>query len=261
MKSILLTILVIPLFVFVTLAQTSSELISEAKKIIYQGDIHFDEGLYLKGRGLFERVLSSEPENFLAKYYLAYTDYKLSIYFMSKKEQIQFDRFVKSGIETCKELLSKNNEDAETKALLGGIYGIQIANEPNLGQVIGPQSNALLFEAVELAPDNPRVLVLAGINKLNTPEFFGGSKTKALEYFKKAVNLFENSGAVNSDGIEWGHLYALGWLGKTFLKMKDYDSAYRTFNKALSIEPEYSWIKYNLLPKVKEKMSTQTQDN
>jgi len=261
MKSVLLTILIIPLFALVTFAQTSSELISEAKTLVYQGDVNFDKGLYLKGRGLFERVLSSEPENFLAKYYLAYTNYKLSIYFMYKKEQVQLDRFVKSGIETCKELLSKNNEDAETKALLGGIYGIQIANEPNLGQVIGPQSNALLSEAIELAPDNPRVLVLAGINKLNTPEFFGGSKTKALEYFKKAVNLFENDESVNGDGIEWGHLYALAWLGKTYLKMNDYDSADQTFKKALSIEPEYSWVKYNLFPKLREKMSTQVQDN
>ena len=35
---------------------------------------------------MFERALGSDEENYLAHYYLAYTDYNLAVYFMQKKE-------------------------------------------------------------------------------------------------------------------------------------------------------------------------------
>ena len=256
MKKLLVIIFLISVCSMVPFAQSTNDLLNEAKKVIYQADIHFDKGLFLKGRGFFERVLSTEPENYIAKYYLAYTDYKLAIIAMDAQNNIEFDRYIKSATENCEDLLNENEDDVETKALLSGIYGIQIAMNSALGQSLGSKSSMLSAEALGDAPENPRVLLFAGINKLHTPEFFGGSKTKALEYFKKAVNSSENKDSANVSGIDWGYIETLAWLGKTYSAIKDFNSAAETFNKALRIEPEYGWIKNRLLPEAEKKLKS-----
>ncbi len=256
MKKMITIILLLGAMFTSTLAQSVDDFINEGKRIVNKATVQFDKVLYLKARGLFERALSSDPENRLAKYYLAYTDYRLAIYFMSEGDDVQFERFINSGMEMCESLLADDNNDAETKALLGGIYGIRIANDGSLGPTLGPESNMLLYEAVELEPDNPRVLVFAGISKLNTPEFFGGSKKKALEYFTKAVELFESGEDVNPEGIDWGYTDALAWQGKAFMELGKYQQAVDVFKKALGVEPDFVWVKHKLLPEAEEKLNT-----
>jgi len=57
--------------------------------------------------------------------------------------------------------------------------------------------------------------------------------------------------------INWGYLDALAWLGKTYARLDDFESAISTYNKALQIEPEFSWVKNGLLPAVEEKLTSQ----
>jgi tetratricopeptide (TPR) repeat protein len=254
------TILLILLFVFggisIKYAQQAEELIDEGKKLLKKADVYFDDDMYLKARGLFERASFADNENFFADYYLAYTDYRLAVYYMQTKDNIQFENYIESATKELKSLLEKDENNAEVISLLGTVYGIQVSRDPSLGPSLGSQNVALTSQALGIEPNNPRVLLQIGISKLNTPEFFGGSKTKALEYFKKSVKAFETSGE-SITNIEWGYLDALAWLGITYDQLKDYNSAIETFNKALEIEPNFSWVKNNLLPSAQEKLASQ----
>ena len=96
--------------------------------------------------------------------------------------------------ELLKELINENGSDAEAVSLLGAIYGIQVAMNPELGASLGSQNISLTSQALGIAPGNPRVLLQKGISKFNSPEFVGGSKKEALKYFSQSVEAFENHG-------------------------------------------------------------------
>jgi tetratricopeptide (TPR) repeat protein len=237
-------------------AQPVDALIDEGKKSLYKADIEFDIASYIKARGMFERALASDKENYLANYFLAYTDYKVAVYYMQKRDKQQFMNYVDSATENLISLINDNDSDAEAISLLGAVYGIQVSMDQSLGPSKGSQNVALTSEAIGISPDNPRVQLQKGISSFNTPEFFGGSKEKALNYFKKSVSIFENIDASDRN-INWGYLDALAWLGKTQAQFGNYEAAISTYNKALQIEPEFSWVKNGLLPSVQEQLSSQ----
>jgi tetratricopeptide (TPR) repeat protein len=237
-------------------AQPVDALISEGKMLLYKADVEFDLTSYIKARGMFERVLAADKENYLANYFLAYTDYKAAVYFMQKRDEQQFINHVDSATEILKSLISDNDSDAEVISLLGTVYGIQVSMDPGLGQSKGAQNIALTSKALGISPNNPRVLLQKGISKYSTPEFFGGSKEEAMDYFKNSISLFENTDEGDSK-IDWGYLDALAWLGKSQTQLGDYDAAISTYNKALQNEPNFSWVKNGLLPAVQEKLTSQ----
>jgi tetratricopeptide (TPR) repeat protein len=253
------TILLILLIVFgsisIILAQPVDALIDKGKEILYDANVQFDQSEMLKARGMFERALATDEENYLAQYYLAYTDYNLAIYFMQKKEKEQFQKFSDSSKELLKELINDNGSDAEAVSLLGAIYGIQVAMNPELGASLGSQNIALTSQALGIAPDNPRVLLQKGISKFNSPEFVGGSKKEALKYFSQSVEAFGNMAETETE-INWGYLDALAWLGIANSSLGDFESAITAYNKAMEVEPDFAWIKYELLPKAEEKLSS-----
>ncbi|MES1197935.1 MAG: hypothetical protein ABUL41_01505 [Chitinophagaceae bacterium] len=55
----------------------------------------------------------------------------------------------------------------------------------------GQEASAQLKRGMELNPNNPRLYYLQGMSVFNTPEQFGGGKSKAKPVFEKAVTLFK----------------------------------------------------------------------
>ena len=94
----------------------------------------------------------------------------------------------------------------------------------------------------------------AGISKYNTPEFYGGSKTEALNYFTNSVEKFESIQNGSENVIDWGYLDALAWQGKTYEKLGNFESALKSYQQTLNVEPDYSWVKYVLLPELQNKI-------
>jgi len=252
---ILFSLLIVLSCISVKYAQPVDALIEKGKKILYSGRVHFDQLEMFKARGLFERAIEADDENYLAHYYLAYTDYNLAIYFMQKKEDEQFRSYSESSEKKIKELIKENDSDAETVSLLGALYGIQVTMNPGLATSLGSQNIALTSKALGIEPDNPRVLLQKGISKFNSPEFVGGSKEEALKYFTQSVEAFENQTTEKND-IEWGYIDGLAWLGIVYSSLGDLESAISAYKKALIVEPDFAWIKYELLPKAEEKFSS-----
>lgn len=75
---------------------------------------------------------------------------------------------------------------AEAKALLSGCYGLTIALNPMKGMTLGPDSARLVAEALDAAPDNPRVHYFAAMRLARTPAAWGGDPVKALAHAKRA---------------------------------------------------------------------------
>ena len=76
------------------------------------------------------------------------------------------------------------------------------------------------------------------MSTLHKPEFVGGGADKALAKFKRALELFEAEGVVDSTAPDWGQEDALIWAGRSAIKLQDYKSARGFYNRALAMNPQ-----------------------
>ena len=88
---------------------------------------------------------------------------------------------------------------------------------------LGPKAGNALKKAVQLAPDNPRVVLSVAMSDFNTPEMWGGSKERALAGFQRAAELFSLEKPTNPIRPTWGHSETYAWLGLAYLERDDQD--------------------------------------
>jgi hypothetical protein len=71
----------------------------------------------------------------------------------------------------------------------------------------GQQAGQALQKGMEINPNNPRLYYLQGMSVFNTPEAFGGGKSKAKPVFEKAVALFKTE-KIEPLHPQWGQKQA-----------------------------------------------------
>jgi tetratricopeptide (TPR) repeat protein len=91
-----------------------------------------------------------------------------------------------------------------------------------------------------------------GNSQFYMPPVFGGSKTEAVAHFKKAEILMESNKAqlVN----DWNYLSLLALIGQSYFAMEDYKNAKIYYEKALNVEPNFLYVKNELLPELIKKL-------
>jgi tetratricopeptide (TPR) repeat protein len=225
--------------------------------LVSEGSRHHDQSRLLEGRAVLERVQLSQPEDPLALYYLAYAEYEIIRYGMIQKKSGLYDRYVDAAVTHATQVLTLRPEWSEGLALLANIYGIQISQSWIKGATLGPEANSLTQRAVRSDSANPRAWLADGIMKFNTPALFGGSVEKALSDFQTAIRLFERPSQREPLDPGWGMLESYAWLGKALEKSERFDEARTAYTKALSIDPEFAWVKYVLLPALNKKLADQ----
>lgn len=231
------------------------EILVEAKKALYQGNIRNDKQQVLHAYALLERASAVEPTNRLVTYYVAYAEYILARIAYAGKDDNVFEQYIDKAAERTENLLEQEKGWNEVAALLGTIYGIKISNSPMKGMILGPKATNLQQKAIAADSTNPRVWMVYGTMKLNTPAFFGGSVEEAQQAFSKSVTIFETKKSVDPLEPDWGYLDALVWLAKSYEKKEQLQEARAIFNKALNIEPNFGWVKHVLLPALEKKLS------
>ena len=117
---------------------------------------------------------------------------------------------------------------------------------------IGPKAGKAIRKAMELAPDNPRVVLSAAIGDYNTPRMFGGNKESAMQGFQRAAELFALEKPAEPVEPAWGHSEAYAWLGLAYMDRDEKEPAGAAFEKALEVNPDFGWVKYVLLPELEE---------
>ena len=98
MNKIFLMVIFFLIFAAIGVTQTNEELIIEGKELIDKGVINSDLTYLNEGRERFESVLTDDSENFLANYFLAYSNYRLAEYSLENNEKEQFENFINYSI-------------------------------------------------------------------------------------------------------------------------------------------------------------------
>jgi tetratricopeptide (TPR) repeat protein len=138
---------------------------------------------------------------------------------------------------------------AETHALLamtmGRMIGLDQIYSPTLGPLIPKEMNA----AMAMGPNNPRVWLLRGIQSFYTKPEYGGGLSVAETQLNKAIELFATDNPA-PPAPSWGKAEAYVWLGQVLQKQNRIAEARAAYNNALSVQRDYPWVTYSLLPSI-----------
>lgn len=153
----------------------------------------------------FARIGDKEKTLWQPYYYAAFSIIKKGRTLMQLNQVSQLDDIAKEAqnyIDKA-EALSPNN--AEIYILKKMNHGLKMMVNPmERWQTEGQAAQVALDEAKKLDPENPRISILEAEDLYYTPEQFGGSKTKGIELFKKALEQFKTYNIKSSVDPNWG---------------------------------------------------------
>lgn len=175
-------------------------------------------------------------------YLAGYIDWRIASIHMSTGGGDAADVVLERGQATLESLVERVPDTADGWALLSTTYGMRIGIKPmSRGMSMGGKADRSIERALRLEPENPRVLVIFAIGKLNTPALFGGGSDEALEALDSAIA----SLAANGSGrYAWGEADAYIWRGIARQRQGDLESAAADFDAALDAVPSYGWAEH-----------------
>ena len=153
----------------------------------------------------FARIGDKEKTLWQPYYYAALSIIKKGRELMQKNQVAQLDDVAKEAqnyIDKA-EALSPNNAEIFLLKKMNHVLKM-IVNPMERWQTEGQAAQVALNEAQKLDPENPRITILEAEDLYYTPEQFGGSKSKGIELFKKALEQFKTYKIKSSVDPNWG---------------------------------------------------------
>lgn len=171
-------------------------------------------------------------------YYLGYADYSLANQYAATDLSKATDR-IQSAQDALKAALKLDPNFAEAEALLGASYGEEIGFHPYKGMFLGPKSGEHMSHAVQLAPQDPRVMFLNATSDFSTPAAFGGDKQKALWGLHGAIAAYDSYHPVDAAAPDWGKAQVYEFLAYAEEDVGQTEAARADYRKALALVPDY----------------------
>ncbi len=144
-------------------------------------------------------------------------------------------RAAQEGIAAAREAVKLNPNSSDAHWLLSELLGELIPHVFGGGPRYGPESTREAEKAIELNPRNAEAYLTRAHNYFFTPSMFGGSKPKAVEMLKKAIEIDPASDAAGT-----AHIF----LAQAYLDLGQRDDARREIQEALRLNPERRLAQY-----------------
>lgn len=197
-----------------------------------------------------QSAFDKDPTN-VNRWNLALAQYGLIGGTMRARDEDRFDNYYEVTEEHLETLAKDEKMKGEAKALLSGLYGMKMAYSSMMGMVLGPKSSGLVEDAIKLAPQSAIVWKIQANSKMFTPAMFGGDIEEAIKAYEKSLGLFEKQ--PESLKNNWLYVDTMIFLGQAYSSESQWAKAVAIYEKALKVEPNLGWVKYQLLPKAKQK--------
>ena len=171
-----------------------------------------------------------------------YLDWRAASICIGTGNEKAADRLLERGQITLETLVEQAPNSAEAWALLSTTLGMRIGIRPmSRGMFMGRRADKAVDRAMALEPDNPRVLLISAIGKLNKPTLFGGDKEAAMRELEQAIDAVALHG---SGRYAWGAADAHIWRGIAYMRAGDKAAATASFDTALGLVPSYLWAEH-----------------
>jgi tetratricopeptide (TPR) repeat protein len=139
------------------------------------------------------------------------------------------------GIAAAREAVTLNPSSSDAHWLLSELLGKLIPHVLGGGPRFGPESTREADQAIEQDPKNAHAYIARALDYFFTPTMFGGSKPKAVEMLKKAVDIDPAS-----DAADTAHVL----LAQAYFDLGQRGDALSEIQQALRSNPERRWAQY-----------------
>ena len=196
---------------------------------------------------MLDKALTAFPNDPLLMHYRAYGLYREA---MRRDPDGGMSEDTEALLKRAIDLLERSATARplpETQALLSSCLGTLAGTGMINGMRYGNAASDAGEAARALGPNNPRVLLLAGISAWFTPAMWGGGKDKGYALVQQAVTAFTKDQPVRPLPA-WGAAEAYAWLGQMEQGRGNAAAARAAYERALALEPEYGWVRQLLRP-------------
>lgn len=143
-----------------------------------------------------------------------------------------FKQAAEAGVVAAEKAVALNPKSSDAHQLLGDLLSQLIPHVFGGGMKYGKRSTDEMDKAIELNPKNVNAYVSRAISYYYTPGSFGGSKSKAIELLKKAVEIDSQTDSP--------HI----WLATFYLDAGRRDDALSEINLALRANPDRVFTRF-----------------
>jgi len=131
-------------------------------------------------------------------------------------------------------------------------YGYRIGLNNFKAPFYGKKSFKCAEDAINLNKNNPFGYIQYANIQFYMPSTFGGSKTEAINYYKKAETLMEqNKQEILND---WNYINLLATIANSYVEINQLEKAKLYYEKILKVEPQCQWVKNTLYPQLLKKL-------
>ncbi len=215
--------------------------------LIYQAYVEDRIPLWESTLRTMQFEYSQNPEGALL-YDILLAQYGLIGYYLGNGRKKEGEALLERAEDYVQLLEDIEGYEASAKLFRASFKAYHITLRPWRSIQLGIRSERLINEAMALDEEYPRGYLEKGNMLFFAPSIFGGSKKKSIEYYAKAVTLFEKDLKNNH---RWLYLSTLVSLANGYKETGDLASAIDALEKALEYEPGFQWVKNELLPEFK----------
>jgi len=137
-----------------------------------------------------------------------------------------------AGVAAAEQAVKLRPDSSEAHRLLGDLLGQLIPHVFAGGMRYGPRSTREIEKALQLDARNAEAHIARATSYFFTPSAFGGSKEKAMEHLRHAIELDPRS--------DTAHL----WLAQVYADLKQRDRAAAELEEARRLNPNRGYTRY-----------------
>ncbi len=157
-------------------AQSVRQLLLEGKEVLTDGANHDDQDKLLEARALFEQATNDDSLAIFAHYYAASAASELAN-ILAELDGSDHNRkileYVNYAIDHLEAATDRDEAFAEGWLMLSAAYAQKITVRPLQAVSLGRKFSRAMSRAREIAPDNPRVVLLRAITAYKSPAHCG----------------------------------------------------------------------------------------
>jgi len=208
-------------------AQAADPTLEPGIRLLEDGRTTLNDATLTQARDYFAKVTQQHPDNAVYFYQLARVDHYRSIADSERGDKKNAERALDGAIAIVQQAIKLNDNSADAHSLLADLYGRKIGMGVGMfaGPKFGPKVKAENERALALDSNNARVYASLGRQYFMAPKMFGGDNDKAIESFRKSIQL----------DPQFDETYV--WLAMALQKKGDGDGADQALQTALKLNP------------------------
>jgi len=242
---LLLAIFNISLFSFQGYGSTSADDYDQRLYVAFISGNMADWGKVLSE---LETFVSQSPSA-SSRFKLLHAQYGYIGYLLGVNQTAMAKQLIDKAEKQANILAGISAYQSTAKAMQAALLAYRISISPYKAPFLGPKSTSLIDEALAINPTNYYALIEKGNARHYAPAIVGGNPTEAVELYRKAIELIEKETPA-SKPQKWWYINTYTQMGLAAQKAGNKDLAKRIYLTILGMEPNYKWVREELLPKV-----------